>query len=325
MVVEDPVLGRHAVVEPLLVDLLATRAVRRLQGVHQAGAAYLVRSGRDASRHEHAVGVMLLLNRFGASLAEQAAGLIHDVSHTAFSHVADQVFDNRNESYHDQLFAELVLGSEIAAVFERHAIVLETVLDVHRWPLLERPLPDLCADRLDYTLRDLWHVGWINHDEIQSFLAALAVHDGQFVVTDLAAAVWFTEQYHRAVTELFMHPLELYANRRLADAIQAALHSRVLTSTDLLLEDTDVLDKLRAAGDATITRLLAGLRPGIGAIEDKARFDIHVFSKARYVDPSVLVDEDRVRKCSALQPSIKALHAEVQAKARDGVFVRILS
>ena len=38
---------------------------------------------------------MLLIKKLGGSVEEQIAGLLHDVSHTAFSHVIDYVFDNK--------------------------------------------------------------------------------------------------------------------------------------------------------------------------------------------------------------------------------------
>jgi len=50
------------------------------------------------TRFDHSVGVMLLIRKLGAGsspasalLKEQVAALLHDVSHTAFSHVIDYV------------------------------------------------------------------------------------------------------------------------------------------------------------------------------------------------------------------------------------------
>lgn len=73
-------------VEPVLRDLVNSRLLQRLKGIHQAGAAYLVWPKWNVTRFEHSIGVMLLIRRLGGSLEEQAAGLLHDVSHTAFSH-----------------------------------------------------------------------------------------------------------------------------------------------------------------------------------------------------------------------------------------------
>jgi hypothetical protein len=101
--VSDPVFGRQRVEEPVLLELLETDVVRRLAGVHQAGASYLVRPGRDVMRFEHSVGVMLLIRQLGGDLSEQVSGLLHDVSHTAFSHVLDRVHRRKDEDYHERL------------------------------------------------------------------------------------------------------------------------------------------------------------------------------------------------------------------------------
>ena len=70
---------------------------------------------RATTRYEHSVGVMLLVRRFGASLDEQIAALLHDVSHTAFSHVIDYVFnDHDHQSYHEEKKEQFISGSDIA-------------------------------------------------------------------------------------------------------------------------------------------------------------------------------------------------------------------
>src|SRR5712691_11186943 len=109
-IIHDQVLGTHRISESVLIDLLQSSAITRLQGIHQSGGTYLVRAGRGTSRYDHVVGVMILIRQLGGSLEEQVAGLIHDVSHTAFSHVVDQVFQRRAEDYHEQHFHRLVLS-----------------------------------------------------------------------------------------------------------------------------------------------------------------------------------------------------------------------
>ncbi len=49
-----------------------------------------------------------------------------------------------------------------------HGVNLEELADVERWPLLEQPTPELCADRIDYTLRDLLDIGWITFETNRS-------------------------------------------------------------------------------------------------------------------------------------------------------------
>src|SRR5438552_18945322 len=103
MRIKDEVYGEHEVNEDLLLDLLASNAVKRLAAVSQAGASSLVRRGRSVSRLEHSVGVMLLTRMLGGTVMEQAAGLLQDVSHTAFSHTVDYVFKDRKEEFHENI------------------------------------------------------------------------------------------------------------------------------------------------------------------------------------------------------------------------------
>lgn len=47
--------------------------------------------------YDHSMGVFVILRARGAPLEEQIAGLLHDVSHTAFSHVGDWVYGKENQ------------------------------------------------------------------------------------------------------------------------------------------------------------------------------------------------------------------------------------
>lgn len=90
MLVNDEIYGEYEV-EAVLQDLIQSKPVQRLKGIHQGGASYLVNPKWNVTRYEHSMGVMLLIRRLGGSIEEQIAGLLHDVSHTAFSHVIDFV------------------------------------------------------------------------------------------------------------------------------------------------------------------------------------------------------------------------------------------
>ena len=55
------------------------------------------------TRFEHSLGVFALLRRLRAPRREQVAGLLHDISHTAFSHAVDFVFTSEEQDHHEQL------------------------------------------------------------------------------------------------------------------------------------------------------------------------------------------------------------------------------
>ena len=130
MIFEEPVYGPSTITSPVLLDIMNSKAMQRLHGVLQHGVSALVGVTRETSRFEHSVGVMLLVRRLGATLEEQIAALLHDVSHTAFSHVIDYVFDEHvTQGYHEEHKLEYVAGTMGA------------------WPQLSRiRLP--CSDRI---------------------------------------------------------------------------------------------------------------------------------------------------------------------------------
>ncbi|MGC8537910.1 MAG: HD domain-containing protein, partial [Candidatus Micrarchaeia archaeon] len=100
MQVSDPVYGGFEIENEAIIDLMKSKPMERIKHISQQGIPreFNFKGATNHGRYEHCVGVMLLLRKLGASDEEQIAGLLHDVSHTAFSHTADMVFG----SYADQ-------------------------------------------------------------------------------------------------------------------------------------------------------------------------------------------------------------------------------
>jgi HD superfamily phosphohydrolase len=324
-IIDDPVYGVQRIEQPLLVQLLRSSALTRLQGIHQGGSAFLVRANRDTSRYSHSVGVMLLIRLLGGSIQEQVAGLLHDISHTAFSHVVDYVFERREEDFHEQHFQRRLLRSDVPAILHRYAVSLDDILPLERWSILEQHLPDLCADRVDYTLRDLLRANLIQRSEVVQFLAALRIHRGQMVCQDLEAAVWFIQSYSRMLEELFMHPLELYAGAQLAKILKIALENGILQIEDLFLQDHDILTRLQASQQPEIIRYLALLRPGLQVIEDEGHFDVQMCMKPRIIDPLVLTEHGQIARCSQLDPQVKPLLEQMRRRSAKTIYLRALN
>jgi uncharacterized protein len=321
--VGDPIFGMHRIEDPVLVALLACPAMTRLRGVHQAGASYLVKEGRDLSRFDHSVGVMLGIRRAGGSLEEQVAGLLHDVSHTAFSHVVDYAILNTNEDFHEQQKRWWMARTEVPGVLAAHGLDIASLLDNELWPLLDRPLPDLCMDRIDYTLRDLLHCGRIKEWEAAAFVDSMQTEGGRVVVDSLAKALWFVQRYHEEVTDLFMDPVECYVNASIAQAIRIALEQGVVTHEGLFVEDEQLLRQLRSAGLPRITEALVRLRPPLLVSEspEPKEAALYVRHKCRVADPVVLVRPGVTARCSELDASVGVLHDQVRERARRGTWL----
>jgi HD superfamily phosphohydrolase len=244
MKIDDEIYGRFEV-DTVLEELIQSAAMQRLKKVHQGGAIFLVNPEINHTRYEHSIGVLFLVQYFGGRIEEQIAALLHDVSHTAFSHVADYVFENNKEDYHETIFDEVINRSEIPIILNKHGFDI-SILTRQDYTILERELPDLCADRMDYTLRDLYHAKLIDKADIWNFVNELSVQGGYMVVKSEKAGIWIKEQFQRLNDAYFKKPEHIYANLQLAQLIRDALDKKLLQKSDLLDDDFQVLHKLEA-------------------------------------------------------------------------------
>ncbi|QWU43988.1 MULTISPECIES: HD domain-containing protein [Bacillus] len=323
MIISDVIYGEFEV-DKVLEELILSKPVQRLKGVHQAGASYLMNEKWDVTRFDHSVGVMLLIKKLGGSVEEQIAGLLHDVSHTAFSHVIDYVFDNENESYHEEIFGAVVKKSEIPAILSKYGYNYEdTLLDDSKWTLLERSAPELCADRVDYTLRDMYTYGYVSLEEVHSFLDDLIAVDGKMVLQSIEIAEWFTETYYKEVIDFFMKPMNIYGNDMLAKTLKLALHKKIIHPDDFLLEDYELITKLQLCKDQEVDALLRKVHPSIEVKEDRNEYDLHQKNKVRLIDPPLL-SEGKIVQSSVVSEKIRQMSDIAYEKAVRGMHVKVI-
>ncbi|BCC10668.1 TPA: HD domain-containing protein [Bacillus cereus] len=324
MFISDVLYGEFKV-DPVVEELILSKSVQRLKGIHQTGASYLVNKEWNVTRFDHSVGVMLLVKKLGGSVEEQIAGLLHDVSHTAFSHVIDYVFDNRNESYHEEIFSSVVKKSEIPAILAKYGYNYEDILlDDSKWTLLERSAPELCADRVDYTLRDMYTYGDISLEEAHSFLEDLIVVNGKMVLQNIEMAEWFTETYYKEVIDFFMKPTNIYGNDMLAKTLKLALHKKVIHPDDFLLEDDELISKLQQCNDFEVEALLRKVHPNVIVKEDRSDYDLYQKNKVRLIDPPLL-RAGEVIYSSVVSENIRKMSEVAYEKAVRGMYVKVIS
>ncbi|MBK5496055.1 HD domain-containing protein [Bacillus sp. TH13] len=324
MIISDVLYGEFEV-DVVLEELILSKPMQRLKGIHQAGASYLMNEKWNVTRFDHSVGVMLLVKKLGGSVEEQIAGLLHDVSHTAFSHVIDYVFDNEDESYHEEIFSSVVKNSEIPAILVKHGYNYEDILlDDSKWTLLERSAPELCADRVDYTLRDMYTYGYISLEEVHSFLEDVIEVEGKMVLQSIEIVEWFTETYYKEVIDFFMEPMNIYGNDMLAKTIKVALHKRIIHADDFLLEDDELISKLQQCNDPEVEALLSKVHPNVKVKEDRNDYDLHQKNKVRLIDPPLL-REDEVIPASVVSENIRQMSDIAYEKAVRGMYVKLIS
>ncbi|HGE7613042.1 hypothetical protein COE52_12140 [Bacillus thuringiensis] len=324
MIISDVLYGEFEV-DQVVEELISSKSMQRLKGIHQAGASYLMNEKWNVTRFDHSVGVMLLVKKLGGSVEEQIAGLLHDVSHTAFSHVIDYVFDNEDESYHEEIFSSVVKNSEIPAILAKHGYNYEDILlDDSKWTLLERSAPELCADRVDYTLRDMYTYGYISLEEVHSFLEDVIAVEGKMVLQNIQIAEWFTETYYKEVIDFFMEPMNIYGNDMLAKMLKVALHKRIIHADDFLFEDDELISKLQQCNDPEVEALLSKVHQNVKVKEDRNDYDLHQKNKVRLIDP-LLLREGKMVQSSVVSEKIREMSDIAYEKAVRGMYVKVIS
>ncbi|PGL56002.1 hypothetical protein CN922_01005 [Bacillus cereus] len=324
MIISDVLYGEFEV-DQVVEELISSKSMQRLKGIHQNGASYLMNEKWNVTRFDHSVGVMLLVKKLGGSVKEQIASLLHDVSHTAFSHVIDYVFDNEDESYHEEIFSFVVKNSEIPAILAKYGYNYEDILlDDSKWTLLERSAPELCADRVDYTLRDMYTYEYVSLEEVHSFLEDVIAVDGKMVVQSVEMAEWFTETYYKEVIDFFMEPMNIYGNDMLAKTLKVALHKRIIHADDFLLEDEELISKLQQCNAPEVEALLSKVHRNVKVKEDRNDYDLHQKNKVRLIDPPLL-REGKIVQSSVVSENIRQMSDIAYEKAVRGMYVKLIS
>jgi HD superfamily phosphohydrolase len=286
----DRIYGTEQIVEPVLLALMDAPTVRRLEEVLQHGISGLIGITRGTSRFEHSLGVMILVKRLAGSLEEQIAALLHDVSHTAFSHVMDYVFGSyESQSYHEDVKEQFIEQSELPAILTRYGYDWRIFLDEARYPLLEQPAPALCADRLDYFLRDVYDLGLGSMQDIQAALTHLVVHNGRIAVNDQQAARWMGYTFIEADQASWANFREVGIYELTARAIRTALRLGVLEDSDIWTGDARVWQKMKAARHPLLQKEMALISTETGFVWDERAPTFRIRTKLRTIDPEIVL------------------------------------
>jgi len=190
--IRDPIYG-DILLEPHEAKLVNTFEMQRLSRIKQLGFIYLFYPGATHTRLEHSLGTLhiaqrivtdsnLSLNKPDIKILRTCA-LIHDIGHTPFSHICDNIRDLLPDS-HEEVCRDIIsgempifgpqpkIGKRISHVIsteytkeenDRIMNVFEPDMnDVVENNILIRKFIDgdvLDCDSLDWIYRDAWHLG----------------------------------------------------------------------------------------------------------------------------------------------------------------------
>src|SRR3989344_2206177 len=108
---------------------------QRLRRIRQLSGAHLTYPSAQHSRFEHSLGVMHIASRAGQTLHEKGildldqidnlriAALLHDIGHGPFSHLFEEVLQQKKKATHENIGKDLITKTEIGALYSVESMV----------------------------------------------------------------------------------------------------------------------------------------------------------------------------------------------------------
>jgi HD superfamily phosphohydrolase len=289
------VLGSVEENNPLILQLLESRAMQRLKQIDQSGPpAYFFTEYPRFSRYDHSVGVYALLKRFNVSEQEQIAGLLHDASHTVFSHVADSVFqtgEKRKESYQDSIHHWYLEQMDIKQTISSHALTLQDISPKNpQFTALEQAFPDMNADRIEYNLHTALVFADLSVADVEAILSSLRYENKKWYFTDTVNAQKFAKLSTYYTRNFWGASQNAAVYHVCTVLIKYALQNNIITKDEMHFGvDVDLISKLKMSQDKNIKDLIVIM----SAVDnyyveaDNIDYDVYVPIKMRGIDPLV--------------------------------------
>lgn len=338
--IQDPV---HGAIYPddLEWHLIQSWPVQRLKGIKQLGLVDRVYPGANHTRFEHSVGTMHVAGQIALRLGldpldvrrVRAAGLLHDIGHSALSHAVEGVLSRNPEiqplvadkkvSRHEEFTRDIItahpFGDEaVGSAAEAFGSADEFFRDVagialgRSIPLGQIVSGDLDADRIDFLLRDSHHtgvdLGLVDADQI---IQALTISKGRVVLagnSDYRSEMSMTAAESMLIARahhynaLIHHPQVQSIRAMLLAALESALGR--LDPEDARSEivrffreyaDSDLMRFIWESGDDRSRELLQRIKLGRG-YPLMARFDHRSLPPGTRMALSTISRNGRIKK-----------------------------
>ncbi|HPJ71670.1 MAG TPA: HD domain-containing protein [bacterium] len=288
MKVRDRIYGEFEVGPAVIRELVESRPFQRLRGVNQYGGVDLVFPGRyQVTRFEHSLGVWRVLEKVGASPEIQVAGLLHDLGHTAFSHMVDMAMASSGEDYHEKNMHLIEGLDEVSEILKRHGIAPP---EADGCPEIKKSLPDVGADRIDYGVRDFVGATGLEPGLGREVLENILLIGRDIVFTDAGVARRYALAALEAMWLCIYEPSVACVYQALTEIIRIGWEGGWIGEKDLFGDDASLFARISAHGSELPEkhyRLFTTPFEVEEAGEDDCDFK-HVKLKVRYFDPPVL-------------------------------------
>ncbi len=158
--------------EQWIAEFAFSMEMIRLQDIKQLGVSFKTFSSATHNRYMHCLGTFQVAQKFCKKLDKKisieekkiflVAALLHDIGHGPFSHI----FESVSNIHHEDITAQIILSDKLSIkkLLLKNKIDPQEVVDVYsgksKYLWINKLISsNLDVDRIDYLLRDTYHIG----------------------------------------------------------------------------------------------------------------------------------------------------------------------
>lgn len=269
--IRDPIHG-YILVNEFEKKILDSRPMQRLRNIKQLAGAHLTYPGAEHSRFGHSLGTMHLaeimvnvlvdnewLERDEAQLIEIAA-LLHDVGHGPFSHVFEEVLEEKRKITHEEIAEKIILNSEISEMLEEEGYNPKSVsnLIVGRNSKFTGQIirSQIDVDKMDYLIRDSYFTG-VEYGmvDVKRLIYSTKVSDESLVLD--RTALYALETFLIARYEMFK---AVYYHKTVRSAEIMLAKAMIYADDELNFTQVENIEEFLMLDDATAICMLRNLK-----------------------------------------------------------------
>ncbi len=289
-----------------LNDYIETPAMLRLDGISMfpgGDHTKILKIKNFNSRLKHSIGVALIVWNFTKDKQQTLAGLFHDISTPAFSHIVDFMNgDYLNQESTEDLTKYMIENSkEIMELLTRDGIKVEEVCDYHIYPIADNDTPMLSADRLEYTFSDGLEIeGIFDLDKISRVYKDLLVLKNEKEEIEIGFNnLEIAEEFIYNANKLWLlisggNEINIIM-QFWTDYLRNSINNRYIQGKDLYeMSEFEIIEKIKKQANEKMFNVLEKFQNsteiGRNNLEIKDKYCVSIKAKKRYINPLVNIN-----------------------------------
>ena len=243
---------------------------QRLRRIRQLSGAHLTYPGAQHTRFEHSLGVMHISGQAGQALQEKGilkkddienlrlAALLHDIGHGPFSHLFEEILQEKRKISHEEIGKRIILKTELGDLLSKSGydkkFITKLAFGDSKLQFMNEIISGvLSADMMDYLLRDGYYTG-AEHAKVdhKRLTQSLEVYQKKLALEK--SALYSFESMMHSRYQMFK---AVYFHKTVRSAEVMLLESMRLADEELGLTSLNLLDYVELTDESVLLKLLS--------------------------------------------------------------------